>query len=96
MTEVVNIRNLPSDTPMSSWDHDHVFVGRPTIWGNPFIIGRDGTRGEVIRKYEEWLDAQPQLLKLLPKLKGKKLVCYCAPLPCHADVLARRADNAEG
>ncbi len=27
-----------------------VYVGRPSKWGNPFVIGRDGRRGEVIRK----------------------------------------------
>ena len=28
-----------------------VYIGRPSIWGNPFVIGKDGTRGEVVEKY---------------------------------------------
>lgn len=32
-----------------------VYVGRPTKWGNPFVIGRDGDRDEVIERYRGWL-----------------------------------------
>lgn len=56
--------------------------------GNPFIIGRDGTRAEVIEKYRTWAPTRPHVMKLLPMLIGKTLVCFCAPLPCHGDVLA--------
>jgi Domain of unknown function (DUF4326) len=34
---------------------DRVYVGRPSKWGNPFVIGRDGTRDEVIAKYRAWI-----------------------------------------
>lgn len=30
----------------------NVYIGRPSKWGNPFIIGRDGTREEVIDNYK--------------------------------------------
>lgn len=63
------------------------YIGRPSPWGNPFVIGRDGTRAEVIEKYRAYIMAQPDLLRRLPELKGKRLGCYCAPLPCHGDVL---------
>lgn len=69
-----------------------VYVGRPTKWGNPFVIGRDGSRSEVIAKYERWLDSQPALVAALPELKGKRLGCWCAPAACHADVLVRRSN----
>ena len=72
---------------------DAVVVSRPSKWGNPFKIGRDGTREQVIAKYEEWLMKQPRLLAALPELRGKTLVCWCAPLPCHADVLDRLANK---
>lgn len=72
--------------------HD-VYIGRPSKWGNPFVIGRDGDRAEVIAKFDAWLDTQPQLLAALPELHGKVLGCFCAPLPCHGDVLARRAQS---
>lgn len=56
-------------------------------WGNPFVIGVDGDRESVVRKYESYLLGQPQLLARLPELKGKILGCWCAPLTCHGDVL---------
>jgi len=68
-------------------DRFDVYIGRPSKWGNPFVIGRDGTRAEVIDKYRHWLLAQPQLMTALPELAGKVLGCWCAPRPCHGDVL---------
>ena len=64
-----------------------VYVGRPSKWGNPFVIGRDGSRDDVIAKYRTWIMQQPALLKALHELKGKDLVCWCAPERCHANVL---------
>lgn len=69
-----------------------VYVGRPGPWGNPFRIGRDGDRAEVIRKYERWIRARPELVaRARRELRGKVLGCFCAPLPCHGDVLLRIA-----
>lgn len=65
-----------------------VYIGRPSKWGNPFRIGPDGYREEVIRKYRDWIGKQPELLKSLPELEGKRLGCFCKPLACHGDVLA--------
>lgn len=71
-----------------------VYIGRPSAWGNPFAIGTQGTREEVIRKYEEWLLARPELVrKVKDELRGKHLVCFCAPAPCHGHVLARIANE---
>jgi hypothetical protein len=64
-----------------------VYIGRPSIFGNPFIIGKDGTREEVIQKYREWILTQPQILDKLQELRGKKLGCWCSPKKCHGDVL---------
>lgn len=74
---------------------DAVYVGRPSKWGNPFIVGLDGTRKEVISRYKKWLMAADQayLLYFLTELRGKDLVCWCAPLPCHADVLLEMANR---
>lgn len=72
--------------------HD-VYIGRPSKWGNPFVIGKDGDRDEVIRKYREWIKTQPELLAALPELKGKALGCWCSPRACHGDVLAELADG---
>lgn len=67
-----------------------VYIGRPSKWGNPFFIGRDGTRSEVIAKYTAWLGERPELVAQAKiELKGKNLVCFCAPLACHGHVLAK-------
>jgi len=79
MTRVVNILTKPYP--------DGVYIGRPSKWGNPFQIGRDGTRDEVIEKYRQWILTQPELLAALPELKGKTLGCFCSPKKCHGDVL---------
>jgi len=70
-----------------------VYIGRPSKWGNPFEIGRDGTRAQVIKKYREWIATQPKLLAALPELKDKRLGCFCKPRACHGDILAALADG---
>ncbi|MBB6469416.1 hypothetical protein HNQ96_005306 [Aminobacter lissarensis] len=70
-----------------------VYVGRPSKWGNPFVIGRDGSRAEVIAKYRAWLSSQPELLDALDELRGRDLVCWCAPHACHGDVLIELANR---
>jgi len=70
---------------------DAVYVGRPSVWGNPFVIGKNGTREEVVKLYKETI--VPIMLNDIKKyLKDKDLVCWCAPLPCHADVLLEVAN----
>ena len=70
-----------------------VYIGRPSKWGNPFVIGRDGPRERVIAKYRQWLTSQTALMAALPELRGKTLGCWCAPHPCHGDVLAELANE---
>lgn len=69
-----------------------IYIGRPSKWGNPFVIGKHGNRTEVIQKYREWLLSQPELLAEVAVLKGKVLGCYCAPAACHGDVLSELAN----
>lgn len=64
-----------------------VHIGRPSRWGNPFVIGIDGSRASVIAKYRRWILDNPALLARLPELSGKRLGCYCKPQACHGDVL---------
>lgn len=74
---------------------DATYVGRPSRWGNPFKIGRDGDRDEVIAKYRSFLNRSPELKALArEELAGRDLVCWCAPEPCHADVLLEVANDA--
>lgn len=84
MTTVVHCKKSPFDT----------YIGRPTKWGNPFTIGKDGTREEVIQKYREWIVTQPRLMASVHELKGKTIACWCAPQPCHGDVLAELAERS--
>jgi hypothetical protein len=70
-----------------------VYCGRPSIWGNPFEIGKDGNRKEVIAKFKKYLLANEELVDKLPELRGKILGCWCAPKACHCDVLADLANT---
>ena len=72
---------------------DAVYVGRPSKWGNPFKIGKDGPREEVIHMYAGWLQQMHPLLEDIGELRGKDLVCWCAPLSCHADTLLEFANK---
>ena len=73
---------------------DAIYVGRPSKWGNPFKIGDNSrSREEVIEAYRHWIGGSPYLINSLEELRGKDLVCWCAPLPCHADVLLELANK---
>lgn len=71
-----------------SEDYD-VYIGRPSKWGNPFVIGTDGDRQEVVAKYEKWLQSQRSLFNDLHELRGKRLGCWCKPELCHGDILVK-------
>lgn len=68
-----------------------VYIGRGSLWGNPFIIGEHGTREEVIAQYKIYFDDKilndPKFKEETLKLNGKKLGCFCAPKPCHGDII---------
>jgi len=73
------------------------YVGRPGVFGNPYVIGKHGDRAQVIEKYREWLrrewkngcEVKQELLKLVAQAKSGDLtlICSCKPLGCHGDVL---------
>lgn len=69
--------------------HSDIYIGRPSKWGNPFEIGKDGTRSEVIAKYEDYVLNNKELMDSLHELEGKILGCWCHPKPCHGDVLVK-------
>lgn len=68
------------------------YVGRPTVFGNPFKIGRDGTREAVVAKYKRYfwrrVNSDITFRQEAQALEGHALLCHCAPEPCHADVIA--------
>ena len=73
---------------------DAVYVGRPSKWGNPWNICPAYPRGEVIVLFRIYatvrLSEDPHWLD---ELKGRDLVCWCAPLACHGDVLLELANQ---
>lgn len=71
-----------------------VYIGRPSKWGNPFTIGKHGTRDEVCDKFEKWFLEQPELVEECKKeLRGKILGCFCSPKRCHGDFLSKIANE---
>ena len=87
MIRIVNRRNYKGPG---------IYIGRPSPLGNPFIIGRDGGREEVIRKYRNFLNtaihderikAELEKLEELNKKGDVFLICWCAPSKCHGDII---------
>ena len=76
------------------YDTCEVYIGRPSIWGNPYsheentlAIYKTRSRKESIEKYRDYVLNNPELLSKLPELEGKVLGCWCKPLSCHGDIL---------
>lgn len=69
--------------------HDAVYCGRGSPWGNPFRIGEHGNRDMVCDRFER--EILPELD--VSALRGKDLVCYCAPQRCHCDAILRKANE---
>lgn len=94
-------------------DPNNVYIGRAgvvfvekerypkesSVFANIFKVGKDGTRDEVIKKYEEYmrekLKGDDNLKKQLMVLKGKRLGCWCKPEGCHGDVLVQLIKELE-
>jgi Domain of unknown function (DUF4326) len=82
---------------------NEVYIGRATRngwrkskWANPFRLARNAgqeQRDEVIAMYRLWVQRQPALMTTVPELRGKDLVCWCAPEKCHGDVLLELANR---
>jgi hypothetical protein len=67
-----------------------VRIDRATKWGNPFRLHNEAFRDVVINKYEEYLRANPGLLRDLSLLSGaKRLGCWCKPKACHGDIIIK-------
>ena len=71
------------------------YIGRKSKWGNPFEIGKDGTRKEVIEKYRKYVLSNKKLMNSLHELEGKILGCWCKPLACHGDVLVELIEKKD-
>ena len=105
MSQVLNIRHLPGFSERQPIiPPGAVYIGRSNAryglagskWPNPFRPGRQGDPDEhavAVAAYERWLRQQPRLMDALSELRGHDLVCWCAPLPCHGDVLLALANG---
>lgn len=81
MPRVYNVRH--SHVP-----HGAIYCGRGSPYGNPFVIGKDGDRDQVCDRFEK------EILPTLDvsKLRGRDLVCFCAPRRCHCDAILKKAN----
>jgi hypothetical protein len=68
-----------------------VYIGRPSIWGNPYVVGKHGSRDQVVEMYSIWLSKQLQAPEFLAEFESLAsspgLVCFCAPKRCHGHAL---------
>lgn len=100
MCIVVNRYKVNMDDP------DIVYIGRGSVWGNPFSH-KEGTKAiwkvdsvsDAIKHYREYLWAAIQegdvTIEMLKALDGKRLACYCAPNPCHGNIIKRAVEWAK-
>ena len=86
------VLNKYTDPP----SQNSVNIMRGTKWGNPYVIGPDGTRESVVRAHKQDILNNPKLIKQIRiELKGKDLVCCCAPKACHGDILLEIANSED-
>lgn len=90
--KILNKRNLPNGRV----PHNAVYVGRPTIFGNPYEMKSEKDRDRVCDLYE--IHARKMMnsvwfVEELKKLKGKDLVCWCYPKRCHAETLIKLCEE---
>ena len=95
------IRRIPTVVNIRDGAGCDIYIGRGGKYGNPYIIGRDGTRREVVKKHKKWLQQWIKhkkrividgydnrwVVKHLKQLEGKRIGCFCTPLSCHGDNL---------
>jgi hypothetical protein len=96
-TRVANIRDFPNGLAPN-----HVYIGRAGrghdgYFGNPFVLSRTESRGATIERFRAYAEHRiandPTYRARVAALKGKTLLCFCAPAPCHGNVLAELAEG---
>lgn len=87
-------------------EETEVYVGRPSIFGNPFR-GEQYGKEEAVARYEELLQAELKVGAsplaravegLRARLRGGEsllLMCWCEDSPCHAEVLAAALEDGQ-
>ena len=90
----INVRNK------TNYKGEGIYIGRPTVLSNPFRITEEQSRKIAIQRYGYSLISaihkrkDPAVMQELRKLealmydqKQINLVCHCAPLMCHGDLI---------
>jgi len=85
------VANAERDKNLIQWAEGEglaVRIDRTSIYGNPYVLDKDGDRDDVCELFEKrYLFYKKSILVKLPELKGKVLVCHCYPERCHGEVL---------
>jgi hypothetical protein len=78
-----------------TWSGPGVYCGRPSTYGNLWVIGKDGTRAECIAWYREWFLSRSVEFRRMAvrELRGQNLICWCKPLPCHMDFVCEYVND---
>ena len=95
------VANWKKDKELVAWARSHhlyLYIGREnhhakedrSIWHNPFKSGQDE---EIMASYRQYLLLDIALMDRTPELRGKLLVCWCYPKPCHGEILAALANE---
>ena len=85
------IANQQRDKNLIAWAEKHGMaarIDRGSVFGNPFVLDQDGSRDSVCNAYRDhYLPHKPSIIKALPSLAGKVLICHCYPERCHGESL---------
>jgi hypothetical protein len=75
----------------TKWDPTMThYIGRPSIYGNPFPMNSERDREEKIAQFENWVRNNSEMLRRIRELpENAVLGCYCSPKPCHGDVIVK-------
>lgn len=101
-TIVVKVNSIAWEQAVK--DGTAVYIGRAnprmgfkgSRWANPFRIAPSKSREECIESFTGYMRRDRLFSEVARiELKGKVLGCWCAPLACHGDLLARLADMSE-
>lgn len=99
---MIKIKNLKEEQPKQYWD---IRINRSSIFGNPFKIGQDGTRDEVVELYRAYFKSSIEksaifeaevnrLIKMYKRFGQLNLFCWCAPRSCHGEIIKNWIENS--
>ncbi len=106
MITVANKHRPQYPNSTMAFDPPYLYIGRPSALGNQFVIGKDGTRAEVVEKYRVWLKeayyANDKVKTEIDIIRNHHLagtnvtlVCWCKPAACHGDVIKEFVESMQ-